>query len=252
MKTPKFKRRSKQPFIWAVAASIGLFGAVGLAIYETPKAVELLKEAKQTNYGREIKPSEKVKLLFPIYIPVVATTLFTLGAIFAGYGVSRKMYAGLASAYGVLAKNYRDYQSKVKDVCGEEVHINILREIAKDHCDICPSPEETVGFDDVVTFYDELSNRYFQSTKLAVRNAEYHLNRNFILKGYATLNEFYEFIGIDKVEGGDNIGWTADAGAEFYGYQFIDFEHEDVVLEDGMECCILSCVFPPTADEFYD
>lgn len=63
------------------------------------------------------------------------------------------------------------------------------------------------------------------------------------------MNELYDFLGLDHIEGGDIAGWDVCAIGEFYGYEWIDFDHEKVTItgDDGneFECYILSCPFPP-------
>ena len=56
-------------------------------------------------------------------------------------------------------------------------------------------------------FYDSFSKRYFQATISQVLQAEYHINRNMVLGAFVTLNDFYDFLGISHVEGGDVVGW---------------------------------------------
>ena len=80
--------------------------------------------------------------------------------------------------------------------------------------------------------------------------AEYQFNRNFVLCGSASLNEFYEFLGIPKISGGELLGWSIDISESFYGYSWIDFDHTFSVTEDGLECYIISLRFPPHLLEY--
>lgn len=64
-----------------------------------------------------------------------------------------------------------------------------------------------------------------------------------MLRGYVTINEFYEFLGISHIDGGDMLGW--DACEEIF---WIDFDHRKITLDDGMECCYISTVFSPSED----
>ena len=83
----------------------------------------------------------------------------------------------------------------------------------------------------------------------ALINAEYHFNRNFALYGYASLNDFYSFLGLEATEQGEALGWAA---WKFYADGFegawIDIDHRKVTMEDGMECYILEYVIPPNAE----
>ena len=83
---------------------------------------------------------------------------------------------------------------------------------------------------------------------LEVTEAELHLNRNYQLRGYCELNELYEFLGLEPTEYGATVGWGMGVGFEFYGYSWIDFEHELTTMPDGLECFVLDMPFLPTAD----
>ena len=76
--------------------------------------------------------------------------------------------------------------------------------------------------------------------------AEYHLNRNYILRGFARLNEFYKFLGLETTDYGDTVGW--DVCSEIY---WIDFNHRKTIIgddHDGFECCIIEMPYYPRKD----
>ena len=98
------------------------------------------------------------------------------------------------------------------------------------------------------TFYDSFSQRYFESTIEKVIQAEYHLNRNFMFAGVIPLNDFYEFLGLEKTELGDAVGWS-NCNGDIY---WIDFDHHRLTLDDGMEIYVIDMVFEPTAEWMED
>ena len=75
-------------------------------------------------------------------------------------------------------------------------------------------------------------------------NAEYHLNRNYILRGYSYLNEFYEFLGIEDTDYGSVLSWAPNDD----GMYRIDFDHRKLIMEDGLEVYIIEMSFEPTYD----
>ena len=98
------------------------------------------------------------------------------------------------------------------------------------------------------TFYDSFSQRYFETTIAKVIEAEYHLNRNFMFQGVIPLNDFYEFLGLEKTEFGETVGWSSCNGDIYW----IDFNHHKLTLEDGMEIFVIDMVFEPTAEWMED
>ena len=77
---------------------------------------------------------------------------------------------------------------------------------------------------------------------------EYHLNRNFMFAGVIPLNDFYEFLGLEKTELGDAVGWSSCNGDIYW----IDFNHHRLTLDDGMEIYVIDMVFEPTAEWMED
>ena len=63
------------------------------------------------------------------------------------------------------------------------------------------------------------------------------------MRGYACLNEFYEFLGIPKTDYGEVVGWSMTDGLSW-----VDFEHREVKNEDGTKYVALDMVFCPSED----
>lgn len=74
------------------------------------------------------------------------------------------------------------------------------------------------------------------------------LNRNFMFAGVIPLNDFYEFLGLEKTELGDAVGWSSCNGDIYW----IDFNHHRLTLDDGMEIYVIDMVFEPTAEWMED
>ena len=108
--------------------------------------------------------------------------------------------------------------------------------------DYCGCSDLDFGSSDEVEhlFYDEFSERYFTSTIDKVLQAEYHLNRNLALGGIMTLNDWFEFLGLEKAPDGDTLGWSVCDS-----YYWLDFNHSKTVLDDGLECYLISMIFEP-------
>ena len=94
--------------------------------------------------------------------------------------------------------------------------------------------------DDKQLYFDEYSGRYFQSTPEDIQKAEYDLNRTLSIDDVACLNDWYECIGLDPLEHGEKIGWSTGINYEAYWQSWIDFNHTKTVLDDGLECTIIS------------
>ncbi len=243
--------RKRLPLIFSFVASAGVVATTVVALKTKPKKP-----------SEDATPKEKAVVYLKTYGPTVVLATSTIACIFGSYALTRKQQAALASAYTMLYTSYNEYQAKVKQLYGEEAHKAVTDAIIKEKCkeiEITASGgfcNSSLSIDDranpeaVRTFYDPISERYFESTLSKVIEAEYHINRNFVLGALITLNDFYEFLGLSPTEYGETVGWFVSD--ELY---WIDFDNRMVTLddsEDGMEVCIIYPLYYPRLPEEYD
>ena len=208
---------------------VGVAATAVTAVKSTPKALILL-EAEKKKKGEELTKIETIKVAGPAYIPSIIIGVSTITCIFGANYLNKQQQAILASAYALLDRSYREYRNKVKELYGES---EVQTEIAKDHYNEDELPED----DGKELFYDTYSKRYFRSTIEEVQRAEYYLNRNISMRDYAYLNEFYEMLGLEPIEA--ELGWSSGGNIEGYWKTWIDFTHELVTMDDGLECHVI-------------
>ena len=232
---------------------VGVVATTITAVKATPKALRLIEEAEQEK-GGELTKWEKVKTATTSYLPAIAIGSATIVCIFGAEVLNQRRQATLLSAYALVDQSYKDYRRKLKELHGEETDQEVMNTIAIEKaedigvrgsylgtsCDL--ALEENNGEPQV--FYDEHSGRYFESTVEQVLTAEYHLNRNYILRGYSYLNEFYEFLGIEETDYGSVLGWAPNDD----GMYWIDFNHRKLESEEGKDVYIIEMPFEPTYD----
>lgn len=242
-----------------VLTCVGAIGAVATSVLTakaTIKAVKIVNEA-ECSRKEELDKKEIIKLTYRCYIPPMVIGASSMACIFGANVLNKNQQAALMSAYALIDNSFKEYKGKLKELYGEETHNNVINALA-----IEKAREVQIYSDGIFTtstiaiqdgtseprlFYDEYSGRYFESTIEQVMSAEYHLNRNYILRGDVTLNELYEFLGLDTTDYGDAVGWCY-----VNGIYWIDFNHRKTVLDDGLECYILEMPFGPTADYLED
>ena len=250
--------KKASPTVLTCIGAVGVVATAVLAVKAPPKALELVKADSRKNHDGDPHAATKmeaVKSCWKCYIPATFTGATTIACIFGANILNKRQQASLASAYALVSRSYNDYKRKLKELYGEEAHKKIMESLAVEKAkDIPISSASFVGhssldFEDAVEetrlFYDPISERYFESTIGKVLQAEYHLNRNFMFAGYISLNEFYEFLGIEETELGATVGWNSCNGDIFW----IDFNHSKAMVDDGLngeiECYIIDMVFPP-------
>lgn len=231
------------PTVMTGVSIVGIIFTAVVTAKQTPKAIELLENAKKEK-GEPLTVMEKVRTAAPAYIPAVIIGALTIACIIETNLLNERQKAAYISAYTALSKSYSRYKEKVTELYGDNADYIIEDELIKEKA----NADSLYSSDEKLTFYEEFYGDFFELSKEEVLRAEYELNKNFILRGYTTLNEFYEFLGLPKTEMGDKLGWSADSGWAFYGYSWIDFEHKKHSLDDGMQYYTISFPFPPTLD----
>ena len=211
-----------------------------MAVKATPKALALIEEEKNKK-GEELTKLEKVRVAGPSYIPAILTGVSTIACIFGANALNKKQQAALMSAYALLDSSYRDYKRKVSEVYGEEADKEIRSSIAKDHY-----KENVVTDKKKQLFYDEFSERYFEATTETVLRAEYEINKNISQYGGAYLNEFYALLDIPGTDYGNHLGWSKEEMYDTWWDSWLNFDHTKVIMDDGLECCIIAFAQEPT------
>lgn len=231
-----FKRNGAT--ILTVVGGVGVVTTTVLGIKATPKALALIDSAKKKK-GEKLTKIEKIQVAAPVYIPTIISGVATLTCIFGANVLNKKKQASLISAYALMDNSYKEYKNKVKELYGEEANNEIQEEIAKDKYEKI-KPE----FEDVL-IYDEFSGNYFNTTLVKLARAEYELNRNICMRGWADINEFYDILGVDHIEGGDELGWSEGGNLARYWQGWVDFSHRKTTMEDGTEYTILTIFQEP-------
>lgn len=230
--------------ILSCLGGIGVAATAVTAVKATPKALKLLEKA-ENDKGEELSTIEVVKVAGPSYIPSIIVGVSSIACIFGANVLNKRQQAALISAYALLSDSYKKYKVKVEELYGKDADITVRTEIAKDNIDVDDIyPLE----DNTMLFYDEFSERYFESTMEKVLQAELNLNHMFSREFGVYLNEWYELLGIDPEPYGDYLGWSAYAVIEMYWYSWIDFKHTKIQLEDGLECTMISIMTEPMFD----
>lgn len=238
--TQQFIKKNASTILTCIGGA-GVVATSVMAVKATPKAMRLI-EAKKEEKGEKLTAWETIETAGMTYVPSAITGIATIACIFGANVLNQRKQAALMSAYALLDNSYREYRKKVDELYGEGSDREIRDEIAKDKY------EETKVEDGKRLFYDEFSERYFEATTEDVLRAEYELNRILSQDSGIFLNEFYELLGLERVDYGDYLGWSACEVSENQCYCWIEFSHRKVIMDDGLECTIISMHFEPTFD----
>lgn len=252
-KSKKFLKKNSSTILTYMGVA-GVVGTAVMAVKATPKAMELIEDAKKEK-GEELTTLQTIVVAAPAYIPSTLIGVGTIACIIGSNVLNKRQQAALTSAYIMLNRSYNDYKSKLIELYGKDTDDRIQKELMEEKIDAEPpyivgqtafyatKGLETLCNTEKALFYDTISERYFESTPLDVYAAEYHLSRNFIITGCATPNDFYDFLGIPQTPEGDVIGWSMEDG-----YYWLDFDHVKTTMDDGLVCYAISPLFIPETE----
>lgn len=220
------------PLILSIAGAAGTIATAILSAHGTIKAIAEI-DSEEIEKNRALERDELIKATWKCYIPTALTAIATAACILGSGAISRKQQASLIGAYTLLASSYKKYRDKVKEVYGKEADAQILSTMShvehskEDQHILTPNLGGDLTLDwgddeDEVQhlFYDTIGGRYFTASKSRVYQAEIALNHNLALGGCVSLNDFYEYLGIETVTGGDEVIWCVCDS-----YYFMEFNH---------------------------
>lgn len=243
LKSSKLFVKRNAPTILTCMGGVGVVATSVMAVKATPKALRLLEEVEKEK-GEELTNLEKVQVAAPAYIPAVLVGVSTIACIFGANMLNKRQQASLMSAYAMISNSYTEYKEKVRELYGGDGEEKVAKEIAKDKYEKTDIQRE----EGTVLFYDEFSGRFFNSTMENVQRAQYEINRDLVLRDWATINEFYDYLHIPPVDGGDIIGWSTAMNGDMYWQTWVDFSNVKMVDDDGLEYYILRMFQEPMPD----
>ena len=244
--------------ILSVLGGAGVILTTVTAVKATPKALELIDNFEQEK-GEKLTKWEKVKVAGPVYLPTIAIGVGTVMCVIGVKLLTDKSQANVASAYALLEQSYKEYRKKVVEKYGEEADQEIIDEIAAEQAkNVGVKTPGYIGSSKLYVddqcgknrlFCIEYDNRMFETTLEQVISAEYYLNRNYSLRGYSVLNEFYDFLGLEPTDYGNEVGWCNYDEGTFW----VEFNHR-VTEFNGRECIVIEMPYGPDMEwkDYYD
>lgn len=221
-----------------ILVGVGIVGMVGttiLAVRATPKAIALIEAKKRELEVDSLTPVETVKTTWKCYIPAAVTGVTSTACLIGASSVSARRNAALATAYNLTKVALSDYKDAVVETIGEKKEQVVRDTVAKKKIEQDPvtNTEVIVTERGTTLCYDAVFGRYFRSDIDTIKRAVNELNRSIVSSMYASLNEFYDEIGLPPIEIGDKLGWNMDDGQ-------IEVDFSSQLAADGTPCLVIS------------
>lgn len=201
----------------AILTGLGVAGTVATAAL-TAKASfkayerlqgETLRQNESLNLN-DLTVKDRFKLVWKLYIPPVLTGCVTITSIVFANRIGTRRAATMAAAYTLSERAYSEYREKIVEKLGEKKESDAKQEIAQKRVETDPPKDVYVTGEGEVLFLDVFGGRYFKSTMEDVKKAQNDTNYEVLNFGYASLNEFYQRLGLPHTQSGEEFGWTSE------------------------------------------
>lgn len=244
----KYKKSNLNIFLEKNGATIltcmGIAGVVATTVVTaktTTKADVILQKAEEEK-GDVLTVLEKVDVALPVYLPTILLCSGTILCIAGSNILNKKKQEALVRVYSLMSGAYQNYRNTLIELHGEELDKEIGDAVVRKYCNYHQIDSNIP--DKKLLFYEPFSGQTFYRYEKEILDVEYHLNRNFVLKGQIMLNDYYDMLGLPKTDEGEEVGWSISDG-----YYWIDFEHRLVERGDGKTYYSIDILFPPDAIE---
>lgn len=219
----------------------GMITTVVLAVKATPKALELIEDKKEELDAGKLTVVDTIKTAWKPYVPAVVTGVLSTVCIIGGNAVGTRRTAALAAAYKISETALHEYKDAVVETIGEEKAKEVKEKVAQNKLDKNPVVEKQIIVTNKGTFlcYDSLSGRYFQSDMETIRKAQNDINDYLFSEDYASLNMFYDFLGLEHTRLGAELGWKIDSGTLQIEFDSTLASDKSQGIAPGTPCLVL-------------
>lgn len=234
-----------------ILTGLGMLGVITTAVSAvkaTPKALYLLENEKEYRVEEQMEPMstiEKAVLLTPTYFPTILMGVATMGCIYGANYINHKNQAILTGAYSYLDSYHKKYREKVKELYGDGADEEVKEAIAREQYLQAQLDELKPN---MILCYDEFSGRYFEFDKNELVTISYEVNKMYSFLGEMSLNDFYEFMGLETTDFGETVGWCALKDWECTGSAWLDIRLELMDMPDDMDCYAIRFNTDPSRD----
>lgn len=186
---------------------------------DTLKAKAKLEDAGITGKITKKNIKDVVLTAWDCYIPSASLILSGAAFVIGGLSVEKKRHAAALSLLAMINAGSEEYMKRVTAVVGESAQEKIKDDtLTTPVVEVPPIAEEIIetGGGDTLC-WDPMSGRYFRSSVVAIKNAMAETNMMIVHAGEASLNDFYDYLGLDRIKLGNAVGWRD----EFMNIRFV-------------------------------
>lgn len=209
VKTAKSIVTANSPVLLVGTAIAGVVATGYLAAQGGYKARGIIDEA-QEQIDHELNAQEKLQLTWLCYAAPVLTGASTVASVVGVHTIHTKRHAALAGLYAVASTKLDSLQEEAEKMLGPKKMQQIndaTGQVMAERNPLRDNAEILMLGDGTELCHDEWSGRWFKGSHASIEAAFNRVNKILLTEGEASLNEFYDELGLDPIPMGASFGW---------------------------------------------
>lgn len=212
--------KSNTPELLTALGVSGVMTTAYLTAKASFQAANELERNKVTHVGvaddPQITIKEQAKIVWKCYIPPAIVGTFTVGCIIGASRANVARTTAAVTAYSLTEKAFSEYKDKVVQEIGKGKEQKVRDDLAQEKVATHSTNAGDVmilGTGDVLCC-ELYTKRYFRSDAETLRKAMNTINADINRGIYATLDDFYDLVGLEHTSNSNLMGWTSDKQME--------------------------------------
>lgn len=208
--------KSNTPELLTALGVSGVMTTAYLTAKASFQAAGQIQEDAETHFPYVNTSKENAKLVWKCYIPPAIIGTFTVGCIIGASRANVARTTAAVTAYSLTEKAFSEYKGKVIEELGKGKEQKVRDELAQEKVASNPTNAGDVmilGTGDVLCC-ELYTKRYFRSDAETLRRAMNTINADVNRGVYATLDDFYDLVGLEHTSNSGLMGWTSDKQME--------------------------------------
>lgn len=222
---------ANSPILLVGAAIAGVVTTGVLAAKGGYKARGIIDEAELLS-PEPLTQADKARLTWLCYAAPAVTGVSTIASVVGVHWIHNKRNAALAGLYAVTSGKLDDMREEAEKMLGTKKTQALNDALAQKAIDKNPvENNEVIILDEPSSLcMDKQSGRYFMGSVPKIEKAVAAINLQIVEDGDASLNDFYELLGLPSIPIGERFGWNTNK---------IDAEFGSGITSDGRTAVVV-------------
>lgn len=203
------------PIILTGVGIAGVIATTAACQKDTAKAMKMLDEA---DIEIETK-TDQFKYTWKCYIPTMVTGTVTILSIAAAGYLSHKTEMALAAALALNKDNLKKFETKAREIIGEDKVREIKQEVAKADAAKATPPKKPVD-KSLVRLYDPYTEQFIDTSIEKISLTMLAINKDLTTTGEASYNKLIRLLGGKESKNIDMLGWSLGNDIQDYNWSY--------------------------------